>query len=183
MGNLFDNEEIRYSGGYPSLVRFFEGDVSKPLVVFSPGWAHLGRISYGFPGSDEKNFLANWITKKGYPFLAVSYPIDHPVYDTVYPEFSLTDWGKMTAEIASVCISEYGLGNEIIGLSWSSAGQVIRPFNVACSSLGLEVFFHLGIEATPALTIPTDHTVRNEKNREQYDIAQGIPLRLILERN
>lgn len=163
MGSLFDNEEIRYSGGYPSLVRFFEGDVSKPLVVFSPGWAHLGRIAYGFPGSDEKNFFAYWITKKGYPFLAVSYPIDHPVYDTVYPEFSLTDWGKMTAEIASVCISEYGLGNEIIGLSWSSAGQVIRPFNVACSSLELEVLFHLGIEATPALTIPTDRTIGMKK--------------------
>jgi hypothetical protein len=163
MENLFDNEEIRYGCGYPSLVRFFEGSGSKPLVVFTPGWAHLGRITYGFPGSDEKNFLAYWITKKGYPFLVVSYPIDHPVYDTVHPEFNLTDWGNMTAEIASVYISEYGLGNEIIGISWSASGQVIRPFNVACGSLGLEVLFHLGIEATPAITVPADRTVGMKK--------------------
>ncbi len=187
MGYVFDNEEIRYGGGYPSLVRLFEGDSSKPLVVFSPGWAHLGRIAYGFPGSDEKNFLAYWITKKGYPFLVVSYPIDHPVYDTVYPEFSLTDWGNMTAEIASVCISEYGLGNEIIGISWSAAGQVIRPFNVACGSLGLEVLFHLGIEATPALTVPTDRTVGMKKTGKNMisleDSHYGLFLKGLQEEN
>lgn len=68
MKELYENEEIRLGKGYPSLVRFFNDNFEKPLVVFFPGWAHLGRISYGFPGSKEEHFLAKWITQNGYPF-------------------------------------------------------------------------------------------------------------------
>ena len=159
MKELYENEEIRLGKGYPSLVRFFNDNFEKPLVVFFPGWAHLGRISYGFPGSKEEHFLAKWITQNGYPFLATSYPIDHPVYEEVYPEFTLTDWGNMAAEIVKQFIDEHRLLNDIIGISWSAAGQVVRPFNVACQSLGLNVDFHLVLESSPALLIPSDRTI------------------------
>jgi len=86
MGAIFENEEIRLSNGFPSLLRFFKGDSQKPLVIFFPGWAHLGRISYGCPGCDERDFLAYWIVKKGYSFLATSYPIDHPLTQMFIPD-------------------------------------------------------------------------------------------------
>lgn len=121
---IYDGEEIRVGNGYPSLIRFFGGNPEKPLIVFSPGWAFLGRISYGFPGCNKEQFLAHWINKKGYPFLATSYPMDHPVYERIYPEFSLTDWGNMAAGLTKEIIIENKLSNEVIGVNWSAAGQV-----------------------------------------------------------
>src|SRR3972149_6246793 len=163
---IYENEEIRIGNGFPSLVRFFQGNSTKPLVVFFPGWAHLGRISYDFPGCKKEHFLAHWLTEKAYPFLASSYPLDHAVYDRVYPEFTLTDWGKMAAEIVNQVIVENQLRKDVIGISWSAAGQVIRPFNVACKSLGINVRFHLGLEATPALLIPSDRTIGMKKTEK-----------------
>ena len=156
MTSLFENEEVRFGNGFPSLIRFCKGAPEKPLVVFFPGWSCLGRISYGFLGCDEKQFLAHWVVKKGYSFLATSYPIDHPVYEKVYPEFTLTDWGEMAAQIVDEVISEHGLKKEIISIHWSASGQVIRPFNVSCKKRGIDLKFTLGIEATPALLIPSD---------------------------
>jgi hypothetical protein len=151
---LFEGEEIRKVAGYPLLVRFFPGDPARPLIVFFPGWAHLGRIAYGAPGCDPADFPADWITRKGYPFLATSYPLDHPVFERPHPEFTLQDWGATVAEVARQVIAERGLGNELIGLSWSAAGQAMRPFKVACGQLGLRVLWHLGIEASPAMLLP-----------------------------
>ena len=163
---IYENEEIRIGNGFPSLVRFFQGNSTKPLVVFFPGWAHLGRISYGFPGCNKEHFIAQWINQKGYSFLATSYPLDHAVYDRVYPEFTLTDWGKMAAEIVNQVIVENQLRKDVIGISWSAAGQVIRPFNVACKSLGINVLFHLGLEASPALLIPSDRIIGMKKTEK-----------------
>lgn len=162
---LLENEEIRFHNGFPSLVRFFKGDSQKPLVVFFPGWAHLGRISYGFVGCDEKHFLAYWLVKKGYSFLATSYPIDHPVYSDVYPGFTLTDWGKMASEIVDQFISENRLKKGVIGINWSASGQIIRPFNVACKSLGINVRFNLSIEASPALLMPPEYNLDIKKTK------------------
>ncbi|MEM7007713.1 MAG: hypothetical protein AAF462_01095 [Thermodesulfobacteriota bacterium] len=162
-----EHEEIRFGKGYPSLIRFFKGDPAKPLVVFFPGWSYLGRISYGFPGCDEKQFLAYWITRKGYSFLATSYPIDHPVYQKVYPSFTLTNWGEMVAQITDEIISEHGLNNKVINIHWSAAGQVIRPFNVACKERGVDIKYSLGIETTPALNIPSDRQKGLRKTRKK----------------
>jgi hypothetical protein len=178
MGALFKNEEVRFGNGFPSLVRFFKGNPAKPLVVFFPGWSHLGRISYGFPGCKEEHFLAHWIVKKGYSFLATSYPIDHPVYSDVHPGFTLSDWGEMASQIVDQFISENRLKKEVIGINWSASGQVIRPFNVACIARGINVCFHLGIEATPAMQVPSDRVYGFKKTdnnmvslkRSHYDL-------------
>ena len=155
---LSDGEEIRQARGYPLLVRFFPGNPAKPLVVFFPGWAHLGRIAYGALGCDPTSFPAHWISQKGYPFIATSHPLDHPVYDRPCPEFTLTDWGNTVADVARAFIVEHGLTNELIGISWSAAGQAIRPFNVACRRIGLRVRWHLAIEATPAMLLSPART-------------------------
>lgn len=174
MNALFEGEQIRFGSGYPSLIRFFEGEADKPLIVFFPGWSHLGRISYGFPECDESQFLAHWITKKGYSFIATSYPIDHPVYDKVYPGFTLTDWGEMVAQIVEEIISEYGLNQEIISINWSAAGQVIRPFNVAISKKGINLKFTLGTEASPGLQFPSDRTKGLRKTKKNLVSAKSF---------
>jgi len=174
MSSLFDGEEIRNGSGYPSLIRFFEGEANKPLIVFFPGWSHLGRISYGFPGCDESQFLSHWITKKDYSFLATSYPIDHPVYDKVFPEFTLTDWAEMVAQIVEEIISEHGLTKEIICINWSAAGQVIRPFNVAINKRGINLKFTLGAEASPGLQFPSDRTKGLRKTKKKLVSAKSF---------
>ena len=163
---LLENEEIRFHNRFPSLVRFFKGDPERPLIVFPPGWSHLGRISYGFPDCDERQFLAYWLVKKGYSFLATSYPIDHPVYEAVHPEFALSDWGEMAAEIVDQIITENNLKKELIDINWSASGQVIRPFNVACVARGINVRFHMAIEATPGIQVPFDRTKGLKKTRK-----------------
>lgn len=174
MPTIYENEEIRFGHGYPSLIRFYKGDTKKPLVVFFPGWSHLGRISYGFPGCDEKQFLAYWITKKGYPFLSSSYPIDHPVYNKVYPQFTLTDWAEMVAQIVEEIITEHGLKKEIISINWSAAGQVIRPFNVAVNKRGINLKFTLCTEASPAMQFPQDRSKGLRKTKKNLVSAKSF---------
>jgi len=169
LSQIYDGEEIRFGNRYPSLIKFFQGNLEKSLVVFFPGWAHLGRISYGFPGCNEDQYLAHSITNKGYPYLATSYPIDHPVYDKTYPEFSLTNWGNMAAEITKQVISDNQLSNKVIAIFWSAAGQVMRHFNVACESLEIEVQFSLGLESSPASIIPSDRIVGMKKTLGEMD--------------
>jgi hypothetical protein len=72
----------------------------------------------------------------------------------------------MAAEIVDRFISEKGLGKDVIGISWSAAGQVIRPYNIACRSLGIKVLFHLGLESSPALLIPSDRTIGMKKTEK-----------------
>lgn len=162
MTDLFAGEDIFHEDGYPMLVRYFpgaakgNGAAGRPLVVFFPGWAHLGRIAYGYPGCSEEHFLAPWITRLGYPFLATSYPLAHPVFERPYPAFGLRDWGETAAAACQRVIEAERLSRRIIGLSWSAAGQVVRPFNAACRGRGLDVDFHLAIEGTPAMLLPKD---------------------------
>jgi hypothetical protein len=165
MSFLYENEEVRFGNEFPSLLSFFKGDPVKTLVIFFPGGFHLGRISYGHPGCNEMDFLAYWLVKKGYSFLATSYPIDHPVYSDVYPEFALSDWGEMAAGIVNQFISENGLRRDVICINWSASGQVVRPFNVACKSLGINILFDLVIEASPPFLIPSVYNSGMKKNK------------------
>jgi len=173
MKALYENEEVRFGNGFPSLIRFFKGDSNKPLVVFFPGWCHLGRISYGFSGCDEKHFLAYWLVKKGYSFLATSYPIDHPVYLDIYPEFNLTDWGEMAANIVDQIVTENSLKKNVIAINWSASGQVVRPFNVACMKREIDVLFDMVIEATPGIQIPFDRTKGLKKTDKNMISAES----------
>lgn len=173
MTDPITGEHLIEEAGYPMLVRYFpsaernESMARRPLVVFFPGWAHLGRIAYGYPGCIPDHFLAPWITRLGYPFLATSYPIAHPVFERPYPAFRLRDWGETAAAACERLIESESLPRRIIGLSWSAAGQVIRPFNVACRNRNLDVVFHLGIEATPAMLLPPDRVGNLTKTAAQ----------------
>ena len=149
---LYPNEEILIGAGFPALTWFQKGvDPEKPLIVFIPGAAHLGRIAYGCPSCDEREFLAYWVLKRGFSFLAISYPLGHPVYDRVYPEFTIKDWGRQAAEITRIIINRQRLNNHVVAVGWSMAGKIAKPFNDAASELGIKVDFFVALAATPPL--------------------------------
>lgn len=179
--NLFDNEEIRAARGFPSLISFFKGDPEKPLVVLFPGWAFLARIFYGAPGMDEKDFLTHWLLAEGYSVLAVSYPMDHPVYKEVFPGFTITDWGNLASDLAREFIDENGLISEVIALHWSASGQAVRPFNKASSENGLKVRFAVALEATPAIEVPEDRTRTLKKSSKNMISLEDFHYGLFLQ--
>ena len=74
----------------------------------------------------------------------------------------------MASEIVDQVISENGFKKEVIGTKWGAWGQVIRPFNVACKSLGINVRFNLGIEASPALLMPPEYNLDMKRTIRRY---------------
>ena len=74
--------------------------------------------------SDPKDFLAHWFKESGHPFLAVSYPIEHPVFEKVYPEFNNSDRAHQLIASARDILEQHNLGNKVILLLWSWAGFI-----------------------------------------------------------
>ncbi|MCI0410001.1 MAG: hypothetical protein L0191_15825 [Acidobacteria bacterium] len=150
---LYPGEELCTGDEYPALVRFVEGHRQQPLVLFIPGMAHLARIAYGFPQGEEKDFLAYWLHRSGYPFLALSYPLRHRVFGTVHPEFAVRNWGQQAMDIAARFIETRGLSRQAIVLCWSMAGAVAHALNVAAREREIGLDFCVGLAATPPFPI------------------------------
>ena len=144
---------MEHYAGFPALVRFYKGDPQKPLLVFIPGSQHLARISYGCPDCRPEDFLAYWLVKKGFNFLAVSYPVvtEHPAFDGPYPEFNAQTWGKQIALAAQQTIRENGLTSTVYLLHWSMAGRVMEPATVAGRKLGLDIEGAVSLAASPPI--------------------------------
>ena len=147
--HLFPGEEMIEAAGYPALVKFTKGQTNQPLVVFVPGTSFLARIAYGFPGGRPEDFLEHWIVSAGYSFLGVSYPLDNPVFDRVYPGFGITDWGRQIATAAQRSIAANGLGRRIIVVGWSMGGKPVETVARAAREIGLEVELFVALDALP----------------------------------
>ncbi|MFI0849586.1 alpha/beta fold hydrolase [Mesorhizobium sp. IMUNJ 23232] len=147
--SLFPGEELINAAGFPSLVKYIKGRPDRPLVVFVPGTSFLARISYGFPGGRPADFLAHWIVEEGYSFLGTSYPLDHPAYRQVYPEFNVTDWGRQIAAGAQRAIAANGLGNRIIVVGWSMGGKPVQTVADAARAAGLDLALFVALDALP----------------------------------
>ncbi len=147
--DVFPGEEIMEFNGFPTLIRFFPGDRSKPLVVFIPGAGHLGRIAYGTPNMPPQDFLAHWIQEHGHPFVAVSVPLEHPVFSDVYPEFTARDWGELVASAVRAVIDRAELPRRVVVVAWSAAGMTSLVLSKAASALEVEVALFVGLAATP----------------------------------
>jgi len=146
---LFPGEEVIDAAGYPALVKFTKGQKDRPLLVFVPGTSFLARIAYGFPGGRPEDFLEHWVVAAGYSFLGVSYPLDNPVYDRVYPEFGIADWGRQIAAAALRSITANGLDRRIIVVGWSMGGKPVETVARAARELGLEVELFVALDALP----------------------------------
>jgi hypothetical protein len=148
---LYPGEEIRLGAGYPALVKFLPGDVDKPLVVFITGGGVLARVAYGHPESYPPDFIAYWLQEKGYPFLALSYPIDNPVFLSVHPGFSVRDWGTQVSEIIDQHIDEDDEDRKVLVLAWSMAGRIAEPLTSALAHRKIAVELFVAMAASTAL--------------------------------
>jgi hypothetical protein len=146
---LFPGEELVEVGGFPTFIKFTRGQPDKPLIVFVPGTSFLARIAYGFPGGRSADFLAHWIAEGGYSFLGTSYPLDNPVYDRVYPQFGVTDWGRQIVAAARRAIEANGLGNAIIVVGWSMGGKPVETIARAARAAALDLRLFVALDALP----------------------------------
>jgi len=146
---LLKHERIIMINGFPALTYFRLGQRNKPLVVFLPGMSHLARIAYGSPKTNPKDFLAYWLHKHGYSFLAISYPLDNAVYSKTYPEFSITDWARQSGSIISQTINENHLSKHVVILAWSMAGAIARNLYIESAKNGFTIQAFIGLSAVP----------------------------------
>ncbi|WP_409189289.1 hypothetical protein [Bradyrhizobium sp. RDM4] len=153
--NLYQGEKRIDIDGYPAVERYFQGDPSKPLVVFSTGAHHTARISYGgHEGSRAEDFLAFWLNKLGYNFLAVSYPIDTEsgfMGGPPKPDFNARVWGQQIAQAAKAATVDNKLSAHVVILGWSMSGKVLQPAFKAASEAGLTVDGEISLVATPGV--------------------------------
>lgn len=151
--DLYPGEEMLLTNGIETLAYFKAGDPEKPLVVFVPGGFHLARVAYGYPGGNERDFLAHWLTREGYSFLGASYPTGNKVYSNVYPAFSIRDWGKQVAATAKHYVDKYALSGEVIVLGWSAGGQIAQSVYEASQTEGLDMHLYVSLASTPPVPL------------------------------
>ncbi|MBN8918221.1 MAG: hypothetical protein J0I31_21735 [Rhizobiales bacterium] len=158
---LYPGEELTEAAGYPALVRFESGRPGLPVVVFVTGGGVLGRIAYGPPEGRAADFLCHWLHEDGFPSLVLSYPIDsRGVFDTAFPQFSITDWAEQSAEIITRYMDRNGLPANAIVLGWSMAGRIAEPLHAALRRKGKGIELFVAMAAASALphTLPgLDH--------------------------
>jgi hypothetical protein len=155
--SLFPGEALHWLNGIEYLTYFKKGNADKFLIVFLPGWGHLGRIAYAGAGISPEDFLAHAFLEKGYSFLAISYPLEHPVYSQPYPQMHLQDWAQAAADMAGEICKEHELPG-LIPVHWSAAGQLMTSFHKASQALKLSHLFSVSLEATPPILIPPERT-------------------------
>lgn len=150
--NLYAGEQLIEVNKVQTLFKFIQGDVDKPLIIFIPGAAHLARISYGFPGGKEDDFLSYWLHQKGYSFLGVSYPTDNRCYTKIYPSFNVRDWGNQVATLAQIIIEKNHLSNHVVVLGWSMGGNIEESVAEAFEKLHINVDSFIGLSAVTPLS-------------------------------
>ncbi len=148
--SLFPNESLLSFEGFEFLTYFEKGNVDKPLIVFFPGWGHLGRIAYEGANIPSKEFLAAAFLEKGYSFLAISYPIEHPVYAHLYPQMQMRDWARAAAAMAEEICKKQTL-SKLIAVHWSAAGQLVTSFHHATQEKKLNHLFSVALEGSPPI--------------------------------
>ena len=148
---LFPGEAMINVDGLPALTHFRPGDRDKPLVVFIPGAGHLGRIAYGTPDTAPEDFLAHWVEQSGHPFLAVSVPIEHAVFDKTYPAFTNRDWGRLVVGAARRAVDDHGLSRRMLCVGWSAAGNACWPVAIAARNNDLIVDLFVALSSNPPM--------------------------------
>ena len=132
-------------------MKFVDGDAEKPLIIFVPGNSNLARMSYGSPDTNKKDFLAYWIHKKGYPFLAISYPLENSVFDKAYPAYTIKDWSQSVVEVAKRIIHKHHLSSNVIILSWSMGGELVQRIYSDSLKNNLNIKLFIGLSASAPL--------------------------------
>jgi hypothetical protein len=170
-----DSECLVAACGLPVLTYATSGAVDRPLVVFLPGGGHLARIAYGHPASMRDEFLANWLSKRGFGVLAISYPGKHPIFPDAHPELTPLQRGAAAAAATVAHIARHGLSNGVILCVWSMAGRSVFPFAMAATGAGLNVELCVALAASaplPGLVAGADEPLADDG---AWDISTAEP--------
>ncbi|AWF82516.1 hypothetical protein BTJ40_17800 [Microbulbifer sp. A4B17] len=149
--SLYDGEVLETVNGFPVLYRYIQSSGSKPLMVFIPGAAHLARIFYGYPGGRPDDFISHWVTRAGFPFLAISYPVANAVFSSTHPEFTIQDWGNQAADVIAKILSENHLPSSVIVCGWSMGGKIAGALARAAKTAGFSIECLVAMAADPPL--------------------------------
>ncbi|MDE4615945.1 hypothetical protein [Sinorhizobium meliloti] len=115
------------SGAYRNLV-YARGplDNRKPTIVFLAGAGHLGRVAYGYPGCDPRNFLDHWLKELGFGFLVLS-PAPEGNDGT---QLSRSGWAKVAAEqIGCKFHSSTTFSTTLAIAAWSMGCGLVGPLS------------------------------------------------------
>ncbi|WP_444907398.1 hypothetical protein ACJJIR_03850 [Microbulbifer sp. SSSA008] len=173
---LFDGEVLETINDFPVLYRYIPAVSTNPLMVFIPGTAHLARIFYGYPGGRSDDFISHWVNRAGFPFLAISYPMENAVFCSTHPEFTIQDWGDQAAEIIAKILSEYNLPNSVVVCGWSMGGKISGALARAAKALNFSIECFVAMAAEPALPgfLPEANTKAIEMTVDGMASRKGI---------
>ena len=128
-----------------------------PLIVLIPGGAHNARIFYGgHKGYNPANHLTFWLTKLGFPVLAISYPLESEptLMPDVSPGFRISTWGRQAAAVTHKVINSSASlsGREILLVGWSMGGRLLAPYSEAMANIyEHHVGLFVSLAATPGV--------------------------------
>lgn len=174
--SLFPHEKVRTAAGYPCLTYFRNSNPEYPLVVFVSGGPIMSRIAYGHSGGQSEDFLAYWIHKAGNPFLAVTHTMDHPLFPTTHPEFTIQDWGRQVAEVISDTVNENKLHKEVVVVAFSAGGRLVESLCYALEQYSIKIDAFIALNAlTPQLTLISQPKRGFHVTSKGYALAQFDP--------
>ncbi|MCO1334642.1 alpha/beta hydrolase [Microbulbifer sp. OS29] len=173
---LYDGEALETVAGFPVLYHYIPANESNPLIIFVPGTAHLARIFYGYPDGKIEDFVAYWVNKADFPFLAISYPMANEVFGSTHPDFTIADWGLQVAEVIAKVITEYQLPKSVIVCGWSMGGKIAGALGRAAAEQSFNIDMFVAIAAEPALPgfLPAANSQAVKMTEEGMASREGI---------
>ncbi len=98
--------------------------------------------------------MAYWINQAGNPFLAVTHTMDHPVFPTTHPEFTIQDWGRQVAEIISDTVKDKKLHRDVVIIAFSAGGRLVESLTIALEKHSITIDAFIALNAlTPQITL------------------------------
>lgn len=199
---MYDGEVLADIAGHPCIYHYIPptssattaaNDITRPLMVFIPGCAHLARIGYGVPSHasyDPSDYLAFHLNRLGYPFLGISYPLEMAGPDSSSKNqsgqqtfrslmaptshgFRIVDWAKQAAQVTAKVVSEQDLANDIVLIAWSMGGRMTNPYTKIAKSLGFNVKALFPLAASPGLQTSMPPLPHIEVSKNGYAMIRG----------
>ncbi|MEM1129789.1 MAG: hypothetical protein AAGH83_04625 [Pseudomonadota bacterium] len=168
--HLYEGEQLVRIGHHQAMYRFVPGKADRAMIVCVPGNSHLARIFYGHPGGRVEDFLAHWVSQAGHPFLAVSYPLAHPVYSEPAPGFTISDWGDQVAAIIVHVTKTHGLSAPVIAAGWSMGAKIASSLGRAARAHDTEIAMFAALAGDPPIpgTVPARGVASLALGRDGY---------------
>jgi hypothetical protein len=144
---LQTGERLQVSEGVANIVYYRAGDERQPLAVFLPGGGHVARVAYGHEEASRRDFIDAWLQEQGLGLLAISYPSDHPAFETRCSKLSIVQWARSVAALIFEHLRSTP-SREFFVIGWSGAGRSVVAVERALKARGLTQICFVSLAAT-----------------------------------